>query len=158
MVTRLFYVKTNICFPEEMKQGDVILCHPAWGWLSGFVPLPNVQNFNTLLEGIFSWWSLFGIIWKQKSWNRVIFNNKKYKLFWKFYFMLEMWRTGEVFSHIKPTSLSRSSTNTKCPRRFTRVIPNHFFRHSVCKLVLFWHSNHPHPLHYQFLASWQLVT
>ena len=46
-------MKTNICFPEEMKQGDVILCHPA-RHCTGCVPLPKFYNFNVMPEGIFA--------------------------------------------------------------------------------------------------------
>lgn len=66
MVTRLFMQR--LTFVSRRKWNKVMsFCVILRGVrCRGFVPLPNFQNFNTLLEGIFAWWSLFGIIWKQK--------------------------------------------------------------------------------------------
>ena len=80
-------MKTNICFPEEMKQGDVILCHPARGWLSRFCsPLKFSKKLPCCLKA-FSYMmiTLLQNHLETKSRNSVIFNTKKYKLFEKFF-------------------------------------------------------------------------
>ena len=145
-----FCVKTNICFPEEMKQGDVILYHPARHY-TGFVPLPNFYNFNVMPQGIFEWRSLFRITWKQKV-GTMLFLLPKSTNFSEICTLCL--RCGEQERHFAlQTNFSYYSFNKyKISKKIHQSDTQPPFP-SQSKSVLFWHSNHPHPLHYQFLAS-----